>query len=177
MKMNLNRRTFLASGVAPLVMAQAAEPIRKLKPMTAGIEPITDRERLARMEKARRLMRENKISAMFLEGGSSLFYFTGTRWGSSERTFGMVFPAEGEPAWVVPAFEEARAREVIRFGADIRTWEEDESPYLRIAQILKERGVSGGRIGIEERVRFFIYDGIRKQIPAAECRLGKSSLF
>lgn len=159
---------FLAAGLSPLAMAQAPDPIRKLKPMTAGIEPITDNERRARMEKARRLMRENKISALFLEGGSSLFYFTGTRWGSSERTFGMVFPAVGEPAWVVPAFEEARAREVIRFGTDIRTWEEDENPYQRIAQILKERGVAGGRIGIEERVRFFIYDGIRKEMPTAE---------
>ena len=33
-----------------------------------------------------------KIGAVFLEGGSSLFYFTGTRWGGSERTFGMVLP-------------------------------------------------------------------------------------
>jgi Xaa-Pro dipeptidase len=136
--------------------------------MTAGIQPITADERKARMEKARRLMRDNKINAIFLEGGSSLFYFTGTRWGTSERTFGMVFPANGEPAWIVPGFEEARAREVIRFGTDIRTWEEDENPYRRIAQILKDRGISGGRIGIEERVRFFVYDGIRKEMPAAE---------
>lgn len=136
--------------------------------MTSGIQPITDDERRARMEKARRLMRENKIGAIFLEGDTSMFYFTGTRWGRSERTFGMVFPAEGEPAWVVPGFEEARAREVIRFGTDIRTWEEDQSPYQRIAQVLKDRGVSGGRIGMEEHVRFFVYDGIRKEMPAAE---------
>lgn len=136
--------------------------------MTSGIQPITRDERQARMEKARRLMLENKIDLIFLQGGSSMFYFTGTRWGGSERTFGMVFPAAGEPAWVVPAFEEARAREVIHFGTDIRTWEEDESPYRRIAQILNDRGVSGGRIGMEEQVRFFVYDGIRKEMPAAE---------
>lgn len=164
----MNRRTFLAAGVSPLALAQAPDPIRKLRPMTSGIQPITDDERRGRMEKARRLMRENKIQAVFLEGGSSMFYFTGTRWGHSERTFGMVLPAEGEPAWVVPGFEEARAREVIRFGTDIRTWEEDESPYRLIAKILKDRGVSGGRIGMEEQVRFFISDGIRKEMPAAE---------
>ena len=163
-----SRREFLAAGVSTLTMAQAPGPIRKLRPMTSGIKPITDDERRARMEKARRLMRENQIRAMFLEGGSTMFYFTGTKWGRSERTFGMVFPAEGDPAWVVPGFEEARAREVIRFGGDIRTWEEDESPYRRIAQSLKDRGVSGGRIAVEEQVRFFIYDGIRKEVPAAE---------
>ncbi len=119
--MRTNRRKFLAlSAAAPLALAQTPDPIRRLRPMTDGIEPITDDERRARMDKARRLMRESKIAAIFLEGGSSLFYFTGTRWGLSERTFGLVLPAEGEPGWVVPAFEEGRAREVIRFGSDIR---------------------------------------------------------
>ena len=136
--------------------------------MTDGIQLITDGERRWRMEKARRLMVENRIGAIFLEGGSSMFYFTGTRWGGSERTFGMVLPARGEPAWIVPGFEEARAREVIRFGADIRTWEEDESPYRKIAQVLKDRGVASARIGLEEHVRFFVFDGIRKEAPAME---------
>lgn len=182
--MNILRRHFLALAAAPLLDGQTLpEPIRRLKPMTAGIVPITDDERRARIEKARVLMRKNNLSAIFLEGGSSLFYFTGTRWGGSERTFGVVIPARGEMAWVVPAFEEARAREVIRFGQDIRTWEEDESPYARIAQIFKDRGVSG-RVGIEERVRFFVYDGIRTKAPSlqfvsadpvtAGCRMIKS---
>ena len=166
-------------------MAQAPDSIRNLRPMLSGIEPITDDERRSRLEKARRLMRESKIAAIFLEGGSSLYYFTGTRWGLSERTFGLVLPAEGEPAWVVPAFEEARAREVIRFGADIRTWEEDESPYHRIAQILTDRRAASARIGMEERVRFFVFDGIRKELSGAEfvsadpvtagCRMIKSA--
>jgi len=153
--------------------------------MTEGIVPISEAERLARMEKARLLMRENKIDAIFLEGASSMFYFTGTRWGGSERTFGVVFPARGELAWVVPAFEEARAREIIHFGSDIRPWEEDESPYRKIAGILKDRGITAGRVGIEEQVRFFVFDGIRKEAPALEyvsadpvtagCRMIKSA--
>ncbi len=184
--MSFDRRQFLSfAAAAPLAMAQLPDPIRRLRPMTSGVEPISDEERRARLEKARRLMRESNIGAIFLEGGSSLLYFTGTRWGLSERTFGMVLPAAGEPAWVVPAFEEARAREVIRFGSDIRTWEEDESPYARIAQILRDRGASAGRVGMEERVRFFIFDGVRKQLPSADfvsadavtagCRMIKSA--
>jgi Xaa-Pro dipeptidase len=58
-----------------------------------------------------------------------------------------------------------RASELIKPGSDIRAWEEDESPYLRIAQILKDRGVSSGKVGIEDTVRFFVFDGIRKQAP------------
>ena len=64
-----------------------------------------------------------------------------------------------------------------------RPLKEDESPYARIAQIFKDRGVTG-RVGIVERVRFFVYDGIRTQAPGrqfvsadavtAGCRMIKS---
>jgi Xaa-Pro dipeptidase len=83
-------------------------------------QAITDDERRERIVKAWRPMVENKIGAIFIEGGSCMFYFTGARWRGSERTFGMVLPARGEPARIVSAFEEARARGAIRFGADIR---------------------------------------------------------
>src|SRR5262245_35558583 len=118
------------------------------------VVPISEAERLARLEKARKLMTEQGIGAMFIEGGSSLFYFTGTRWGNSERPFGVVIPAKGELAWISPGFEEERARELIKFGKDIRVWQEDESPYKVIAGIIKDRGGATGKIAFEERVRF-----------------------
>jgi Xaa-Pro dipeptidase len=172
-----------SGGDAPA--ASVPESIRALRPMTAGIVPIADDERKARIEKARRLMAENKIDAIYLEGGSSLFYFTGVRWGLSERPFVAVIPAKGELAWVCPGFEEARARELVKSpNADVRTWEEDESPYQRVAQILKDRGVSSGRVGVEERLRFFVFNGVKKEAPAidyvsadpitAGCRMVKS---
>jgi Xaa-Pro dipeptidase len=151
--------------------AAAAVPasIRALQPMTAGIAPITDDERRARLEKARRLMAANGIGAILLEGGSSLFYFTGVRWGLSERPFVAVIPAAGELAWVCPTFEEARARELIQLGdSDVRTWQEDESPYRLVAGILKDRGVASGLMGIEERLRFFVFNGVRKEAPAID---------
>jgi Xaa-Pro dipeptidase len=144
------------------------QPIRALKPMTAGIVPITDDERRARIEKARRLMAEHRIDAIVLEGGSSMFYYTGVRWGLSERPFAVVIPQRGEPAWITPKFEEERARELIKFSTDVRAWEEDESPYRLIASILRDRGAATGRVGIEERLRFFVFDGLRKEAPQAE---------
>jgi len=148
--------------------ASLPEPVRALRPMTGGIVPIDDNERRARIEKAQRLMKENRIGAIFMEGGSSMFYFTGVRWSNSERMFAAVLPAKGEPVWVCPKFEEDRARELIRFGTDIRTWEEDESPYRVVAGILKDQGISTGRVGMEERVRFFLFDGTRKEAPGIE---------
>jgi len=166
--------------------ADSAVPasIRALKPMTDGIVPITLDERRARIEKARRLMAANRLDAIMVEGGTSMFYFTGVSWGQSERPFVAVIPARGEFAWVCPGFEEARARELIKFGDDIRTWQEDESPYRAVAQIFKDRGIATGRIGVEERLRFFIMNGVRGEAPAldyasadpvtAGCRMIKS---
>jgi len=152
--------------------------------MTDGVVPISDEERWSRIEKARRLMKENRIDALYLEGGSSMFYFTGVRWGNSERMFAVIIPQQGELAYVCPKFEEGRALERIRFGNDVRTWEEDESPYKRVVQIFRDRGIRVGRIAVEERVRFFLFDGIRKEAPqmeyvsgdpiTIECRVVKS---
>jgi len=160
------------------------EQIQRLKKLTAGVVPITDDERRARISKAQRLMGEHKIDAVYIEPGSSMFYFTGMRWSTSERMFALVIPQRGELAWICPKFEEQRARELIKFGNDIRTWEEDESPYRRVAQIIRDRGIRSGRIGMEERVRFFLFDGIRQEAPKLEfvsatpitagCRMFKS---
>ena len=89
------------------------EPISRLQRMTDGIMPITLDERRQRIEKAQRLMKEQRIDAIYVEPGSSMLYYTGMRWGTSERMFGLVIPARGEIAWVCPKFEEERARELI----------------------------------------------------------------
>ncbi len=143
-------------------------PIAKLTPMTAGVVPISDEERRVRHDKARRLMAGNKLDAIIVEGGTSLVYYTGVSWWLSERNFVWILPAKGEMAWVCPKFEEDRAREIIRFGTDIRTWEEDADPYAVMAGVLRDRGLRAGRVGIEERVRFFVFDGLRKAAPGLE---------
>ena len=158
--------------------------IKNLRRMTRDVVPISDDERKARIARAQQLMGEQKIDAIYLEPGSSMFYYTGMRWGTSERMFALVIPQRGELAWVCPKFEEERARELIKFGDDIRTWEEDASPYRRVAEVFRDRGMRTGRVGIEERVRFFLFDGIRQEAPKLEfvsatpvtagCRMFKS---
>jgi len=159
--------------------------ISDLKPMTDGIVPISVEERQGRVEKARKLMVENHIDAMILEPGSGLFYFTGIRWGRSERIMAAILPARGEMVYVCPGFEEERLRELILIGNEVRAWEEHESPYRLMAGIFKDQGAVSARVGIEESVRFFLFDGIRKQAPRLElvsgdpvtiaCRAYKSS--
>ena len=160
-----------------------SDPIAALRPLTPRVAPISAAERESRVDSARRLMREQRIDAMFLESGSSLFYYTGVRWGLSERPFGAVIPVRGNVTWISPAFEEQRARELTGPAAEIRLWEEDEDPCALIAGVLRDGGVSTGRVGIEERVRFFIADGLHAASRAelvsatpvtAGCRMIKS---
>ena len=199
--MAISRREFAASlsgllGTAALgktnVVSPASSdpcnlpaPIQALTSMTGGVVPITDDERRTRIAKAQQLMVEQGIAAIVVEPDSSMYYFTGVRWWPSERTFVMVLPARGELAWVCPGFEEARARELIRFGTDVRVWQEDESPFTLIAGILRDRGAGSGKVGLEEQVRFFVTDGLRAAAPGiqlvsatpitAGCRMIKSS--
>jgi Xaa-Pro dipeptidase len=161
------------------------DSIRALKPFPGKAAPISEQERLQRIEKARRLMAEHDIGAIVLETGTSMTYFANVRWGLSERPFLLVIPQKGELAYVCPGFEEARAREITTFTKDIRVWQEDEDWGATVLGILKDRGVATGRIGVEERVRFFIADGIAQAAPAAKvvlatpvtagCRMIKSA--
>ncbi len=151
--------------------------IAALRSVADRARPITASERAGRVEKARRIMREKKIDALFLTGGTSLTYFSGMRWGLSERLFALVIPVRGTPFVVTPAFEEDRAREQIAmgpFGEDtpVLTWQEDESPYDLVAGGLRDAGVATGRLGIEETVRFVFSDGVAQAAPAAALTSG-----
>ncbi len=147
---------------------KAADTSGKPASMTGDVVPISVTEREARVAKARQLMAENNIKALVLDCGTSLLYFTGISWWASERTMVAVITAEGDVKYVCPAFEEARLREQITIGKDVYVWQEDESPYERIVMLLKDAGISSGKIGLEERLRFFIMDGIRRIAPQFE---------
>jgi Xaa-Pro dipeptidase len=199
----ISRRKFLElSATSAGVAALAAHKLHAesqdvpLPPSIAALKsrkdeatPITREERQQRQERARKLMTENSLEAILLMEGTSLRYFTGIHWWGGERTFALVLPAKGPAFYVCPAFEEGRAREQIAKGPngenpDVRVWQEDESPYQRIAQGLKEHGIATGKLGLEETVRYVFADGIAKGSSAgitsatpvtAGCRMIKSS--
>jgi Xaa-Pro dipeptidase len=198
--MRISRRTFVGTAAAMTIAstgradqrrggeggtgAQAPDSIRALKPFPGHAVPISDDERRTRIEKARRLMTENGLGAIVLEPGTSMSYYVNVRWGLSERPFLLVIPATGELAYISPGFEEQRAREITRFTNDVRVWQEDEDWGALVAGILKDRGVATGKVGVEERVRFFIPEGLRRAAPQIEfvlatpvtagCRMFKS---
>jgi Xaa-Pro dipeptidase len=138
--------------------------IAALQPMTGQIRPFSNQEREARLERARKLMATDKIDAVVLSGGASALYFANVQFGGGERLWALVIPAKANPFIVCPAFEEDRAHELLvgtSFAhADVRVWQEDESPYTRLIQGLTDRGVTRGRVGVEETIKFVFADGI-----------------
>ena len=144
--------------------------IAALTSMRDRAKPITNDERKARIERARALMAENKLDAVLLAGGTSLNYFTGMRWGNSERLFAVVIPVKGEPFCVCPAFEEDRAREQLALGplgvnrsADVAGGREPVRARRRAG--LKDRGIAAGRIGVEETAKFVFADSVAARRP------------
>lgn len=167
----LSRRSFVGAALTVPALAssailRAAEPdLSELRDLTTSAKPIDAAERLARIGRAQALMRRHDIAAVVVEPGASLTYFTGVQWGRSERVTAAVLPREGEALVVTPFFEEPSVRETLDVAAEVRVWQEDESPLALIAGWLKERGLAKGRLGIEETARFFVADGLGAQLP------------
>lgn len=138
----------------------------KLTDISKGIAAITQKERQSRIKKAQRLMQQSGVSALVLEPGAAMEYFTGIKWWRSERLTAVVIPREGSIAVVCPFFEEPSIQESLKIEADIRVWQEHESPFERVKQILSERSLNKGTVGFENSVRYFVLKGAMSLLPS-----------
>jgi Xaa-Pro dipeptidase len=162
--------------------SNASAQLADLAPWADRAPAITVEERLARIEKARRLMGENGVDALLVGAGASLRYFAGVPWGASERLVAMLLPRSGKPILVCPRFELGTLEADLAIEADLRLWEEDESPSELVADALRELGVV--RLAVDPAMAFLFVDRIRKVAPSADivdasaivdgCRMQKS---
>ncbi|MBA8888302.1 Xaa-Pro dipeptidase [Dokdonella fugitiva] len=175
----MDRRRFFSAGASAALMGLADSrasagdraDIAKthfdaaaVKALRDRIRPIAADEYRARQENARRLMKENGLDAVFVEGGTTLSYFTGLHWWLSERLFAMVLPQRGEPFFIAPKFEEGRAREKLGSEVKVYTWEEHEKPIERIRQGLQDRGLLTAKLGIEETTRYYAVEQLQQRL-------------
>jgi Xaa-Pro dipeptidase len=179
-----SRRNFLRGTAAASALALAPRPetlsddtagnlpaaFAGLKPLGSRVHPIQAEEFHGRLMEAQKLMSApgSKFDALFFAPGTSFYYFTGIRWAISERLLGLVLPRKGTPIVVVPAFEEGRLREKLHFTADVRVWQEDQSPTKIAAAALADRGIRTGRMGVEETTAFTFSDHLRAAVPGFE---------
>jgi Xaa-Pro dipeptidase len=149
----------------PLALPPAFD---SLKPLGDRVKPIRPDEYQERIAHAQRLMTDANppFTALYITPGTSLVYFTGIRWWPSERILALLIPREGDPFLVSPAFEEGRLREQLRWPIEIRTWQEDDSPFVLAAEGLVDRRVRDGRVGVEETTRYVFFDRMRQAAPS-----------
>jgi Xaa-Pro dipeptidase len=173
----ISRRSFLKIGSASVasfgfvgkVLSKPAPAVEaQLQNMVQDVKPLTPEDYAARTEKARRLMVENKLDGFFAGGGTTMKYFTNITWGQGERTFGVVMTPKKPPVWVCSRFELERARESIPADQEVRTWEEDESPFKLIGGIMKDAGFATGRLGIEPSTRTFVLYALKRDVPGLD---------
>lgn len=136
--------------------------------------PISPVERLARIERAQLLMQQQGLSALLIEPGASMAYFTGMHRRRSERPTCAIIPVDGEIGIVTPYFEEASVREALSVPADIRTWLEHEDALWVVAEWLRDRGLGSGMVGVDDTARYFIIEGLMRNLPLATVSNGGS---
>ncbi len=146
-------------------------PIAALPSFAGKVAPISNDERRARIEKAKQLMAENKMDAIVLaNNATSSQYFAGISLNGGERLWALVIPAKAKPFVVCPAFENARAHELLSAGpfgtdADVLTWQEDESPFALVVKGLADRGIATGRVGLDENMKFVFSNSLAQAGP------------
>src|SRR5271156_1432207 len=180
-----SRREFLRSItsasaflLAPSAAFSAGTDSAALPPQFANLKPLGDRvhpvhaeEFRARIAEAQKRMAGSQpaFDVLFIAPGTALYYFAGVRWGLSERLLALLIPKTGEPILVVPAFEEGRLREKLKFPIEVRVWQEDQSPTRIAAGALADRGLRTGQAGIEETADFTFFDHFRAAAPGLTC--------
>ena len=162
----------------------AKKQLSLLEPLGNLPNPITAKEYENRINKAQKLMQQQNISALYINAGTNLYYFTGTRWYASERMVGAILPAEGKLVYIAPHFEIGTLEGFMQIKGRVYGWHEHESPYDLFGRILKSMKLGSNSLALDESAAFFITNGIQLANPdyiysnakpiTASCRMQKS---
>lgn len=148
------------------------EYIAKLPSFAGRVAPFTNDERLARIGRAKELMGQQKIEAIVMANSTSnTLYFANILLGRSERMWALVIPEKAKAFIVCPAFERDRAGEMLQDtpfakDAEVLTWQENESPFALVVRALKDGGVSSGKVGLDENMKFTFANELTKAGPS-----------
>ncbi len=104
-----------------------------------------------RIANARRALRERKLDALLIFAQESHYYLTGFDTGGYKHFQCAVLTTDEQPITLLtrrPDLEQARRTSIID---DVRIWYDAEgaNPALDLKAILAEKGLAGGRLGVE----------------------------
>ena len=114
--------------------------------------PVTVADLQARLADLQAAIRAAGLAAIWLDGSSSLTYFTGLRLGQSERIHGALISADGPPAYLTPVFEAPKLQAMLQIPGRMLMWEEDEDPFALIALHLES--LPGSGLGLDPATPF-----------------------
>jgi Xaa-Pro dipeptidase len=141
--------------------SNAATELASLSLWPDRAPPISAEEHAARIEQARRLMHREGADFLLIGAGASLRYFAGVTWGATERLVALLLPSDGKPILIAPVFEQGSLEAELGIDAELRLWEEHESPSDVVA-----RAVGGGTLAVDPAMAFVLVDRIVKAAPS-----------
>jgi len=124
--------------------------------------PITLSERRRRLEALEAAMGAQGVAACLIDATSSLRYFTGLSWHASERLTGAVVRPGKPLTYITPRFELDKVASIIGVPGEILTWEEHESPFRLVADLVGP----GGKVAVDQQARVFVWLGLAEAIGA-----------
>lgn len=139
--------------------SSAASELATMTRWSDWAAPISNEERMRRLERARALMEQQGHKALLVSSPASLSYFTGVDWPASERLLAMLLPLSGEPVFICPAFELGSLEADMEISADIRLWEEDENPFGLVSDALASIGTDA--LAVDPELSFSFAERIR----------------
>ena len=147
--MTLTRRHLLVSAGAAAAAAlpppslSAATPV---PPLPAALPADAFRARQARLKAE---AKTRGFDALFVTPSTNLAYSANLSIGRSERLTALILAVDGPSVLVTPSFEEANHRRDAVVD-DVKTWQEEESPFAVAAKVLSGRKA----IGVEGSTAF-----------------------
>lgn len=151
-----------------------SEAIAQLQDQSQSVAPIDRQQFQQRISRLQSLMRDQNIDAIYLHGGTNLYYFTGLQWSPSERMVAAIVPAEGDVTYVAPQFEMGTVKDYWLIESQLEGWEEHESPFELVKRILTAQGLETGRLAIDESTPYYFVNGLTKCLPNIELLSGES---
>lgn len=164
--------------------SDAKTELEKIQNMTGNVKAIQPEEYKMRIQKAVSLMKATGVKSLYVNAGTNLYYFTGTKWNPSERMVGGLLFEDGSLEYLVPKFEEGTFKKFMQIDGKINCWEEHESPYHLFGKILEDKNIKSGTISLDESAGYFLINGLTKANPGYDfqnaqpittgCRIQKS---
>ncbi|MCB0153443.1 MAG: aminopeptidase P family protein [Anaerolineae bacterium] len=126
----------------------------------------------ARLKRAQALLQSHNLDGLYLVAGPEMIYFTGYsayQGGWPVWLSALLLPAQGEPALVISdmhyAIYQAKGGSWL---TQVHTYMDGQNPAGVLGQALRQLGLAGGRIGVQDNMWYGDSELIRQAAPGSQ---------